>query len=306
MANNIYGTIRQAQFDPARDADIFYYYRPSRSTDNIFNGFQKIDDVSKVLEQSKLETSETGDLRLPGMYTLKLPVDIFGNVGIYTIYIVPKEIKCEIKDIGVLAAYPSIRGVIIDTNDIGSGLERGSFGNDNLAGYAIEYFGSDKTRQDLVRIVTTSTFCEPVTQNSTSSTSTSTSSAYRYNANGSLAFLTVTPSSAPTYKTNAAPYIGTTGQSIVLKNTKFDPVCVEIEITDHDIETVSYMLEGEQIRNFENGRVTTYNFDGEIYKQMEFSTIKDNYTNTNIAEAKLDKSNNLDSTIDLNGIKGIN
>lgn len=300
MANNVYGTIRQAQFDPARDADIYYYYRPTRSSeDTFFTGFKKIDDASKVLEQSKLETSETGDLKLPGMYTLKLPVDIFGNVGIYTIYIVPKEIKCEIKDIGVLAAYPSINGVVIDTSEV-EGMDRGSFGNDNLVGYRIEYFNGSN-RQDLLRIITTSTFCEPVTQNLT--TSTSNANAYRYNENGSLVFLTVTPSTSPTFKTNAKPFIGTPSQKIVLKNTKFDPICVEVEVTNHDIETVSYMLEGEQIRNFENGRVTTYNFDGEVYKQMEYSTVKDNYTNTNIAEAKLDKSNNVDNSLNLDIIK---
>ena len=59
------------------------------------------------------------------------------------------------------------------------------------------------------------------------------------------------------------------------------------------------MLEGEQIRNYENGRVTTYNFDGEIYKQFEYSTLKDNYTNTNIAEVKLDKSDNVDNSLNI-------
>ena len=80
-------------------------------------------------------------------------------------------------------------------------------------------------------------------------------------------------------------------------------MCVEVEITDHDIETVSYMLEGEQVRNYENGRVTTYNFNGEIYKQMEYMTVKDNYTTNNIAEVKIDRSNNIDNSIDLNTIK---
>jgi hypothetical protein len=301
MANNIYGTVRQAYFNPSQDADIYYHYIPSRgSVDTSFNGFKKIENVNMVLEPAQLEVSETGDLRLPGMYTLKLPVNIFGNKGIYTLYIVPKEIRCQIKDIGVLSAYPDIKGVILDTNDI-IGIDRNIFGGDNLVGYYIEYFDGG-IRQDYFRIITTSTFCEPITQNL--ATSTSNSNGYRYNVNGSLVFLTVTPSTTPSFKTNAQPYIGVPNQEIVIKNSKFDPLCVEIEVSDHDIETVSYMLEGEQIRNFENGRVTTYNFDGEIYKQVEYSTIKDNYTKTNIAEVKLDKSDNIDNSLNLESIKG--
>lgn len=305
MANNIYGTVRQAQFNPSNDADVFYYYRPTRSSnDSAFGGFRKLDDASTILEKSVVEHSITDDLTLPGMYTLKLPVSIFGEKGIYTIYIVPKEYKCVIKDIGVLSAYPDIKGIIIDTND-NNDINRNMFGNDNLTGYSIDYFSSGANgleRQDIFRIITTSTFCEPITQNLT--TSNSNSNGYRYNENGTLAFLTVTPSTTPTFKSNSKPYIGVPNQQITIRNTKFDPVCIEVEITDHDIETVSYMLEGEQIRNYENGRVTTYNFDGEIYKQMEYSTHKDDYTNKNIAEAKLDVSNNVDNSLSLETIKG--
>ena len=63
------------------------------------------------------------------------------------------------------------------------------------------------------------------------------------------------------------------------------------------------MLEGEQVRNLENGRLTTYNFNGEIYKQFEYSTVKDNYHKVEIAEAKLDKSGNIDRSLDLETIR---
>ena len=78
---------------------------------------------------------------------------------------------------------------------------------------------------------------------------------------------------------------------------------MEIEVTNHDIETLSYMVEGEQVRNLENGTVTTYTFDGQIYKQMEYASIKDNYTATNIAEIKVDRSDNIDRSLDLNLLK---
>lgn len=303
MANNVYGTVRQAIFNPAQDVDIYYFYKPTRSSmDPTFTGFKKIEDPTTMLETTRVDEVSNLDTTLPGMYNLKLPVNIFGNRGIYTVYIVPKEIVCEIKDIGSLAAYPDIRGIVIDASLMGS--NQALFGNDNLVGYRVEYFendGSGQKRQEYFRLITSASFCDPVSQNLTSSNSSA--NGYRYNANGSLSFLTVTPSTSPSFRANALPYIGVPNQKIVIKNTKFDPVCVEIEITDHDIETVSYMLEGEQVRNLENGRVSTYNFDGEIYRQMEYSTVKDNYTGKSIAELKTDKSDNIDRSLDLNQLK---
>lgn len=307
MANNTYGTVRQALFNPSLDADVYYYYKPSRSSNSeSYTGFKKLDDASAILANSQLETPTIGsDKRIPGMYSLKLPVDIFGQAGIYTVYITPKEIECDILDVGALGAYPDIKGIVVDTSNI-DGLYQSLFSNDNLTGYRIEYFeydpnGGGLMRQEYFRIITSNGRCQPLSQNLTSSNTNSTG--YTYNASGSLCFITVTPSTAPSFKSNANPFIGKPSQKIVIKNTKFDPVCLEIEVTEHDIETLSIMLEGEQIRNLENGRVTTYNFDGEIYKQFEYSTIKDNYNNKQIAEAKLDKSDNIDRSLDLETIK---
>lgn len=307
MANNTYGTVKQALFNPQLDADVYYNYKPSRSSDDTaYGGFRKIDNVQDILVNSTTETEILGsDNRLPGMYTLKLPVSIFGQAGIYTVYITPKEIKCTIKDVGALGAYPDIRGIVVDTNEIPYDYQS-LFSNDNLTGYRIEYFdyaanNSGLMRQEYYRIITSNGRCQALSQNLTSANTNATG--YTYNANGSLSFLTVTPSTAPTFKSNAMPFIGKPSQTIVIKNTKFDPVCLELEVSEHDIETISVMLEGEQIRNLENGRVTTYNFDGEIYKQFEYSTVKDNYHNKEIAEAKLDKSDNIDRSLDLDTIK---
>ena len=306
MANNTYGTVKQALFNPEVDVDIYYYYRPTRSSASpIFTGFKKIDNPATVLEVSNLETAEVGnDTRLPGMYNLKLPVSIFGNKGFYTVYIVPKEFECTIMDVGSLSAYPDIRGIVIDMNTVAQ--NRPLFSDDNLTGYRVEYFDYDNNqggvvRQDYYRLITSCGLCQPVSQNTVSSNTTTT--AYAYNASGSLCFITLTPSTAPSFKPNATPFIGVPNQKIVIKNTKFDPVCLEIEMADHDFETVSYMLEGEQLRNLENGRVSTYNFDGEIYKQFEYSTVKDNYNKKSVAEIKLDKAGNIDRTFNIENFR---
>ena len=301
--NSTYAIVKPTLIAPAQDVEVFYHYRPSRSSeDSSFKQFKKISDVSSIFSNSEFENTDETDMRLPGMYNLNLPVSIFGKKGIYTIYIKPKEIRCTIKDVGSLAAYPDVKGIIIDMNDVEN---QTLFDADKLVGYRVEYFeyeGSGLRRQQYYRLITSNNMCEPVSQNLTSANTNA--NGYRFNGSGSLCFVTLTPSTSPSFKSNSKPYIGTPNQKIVITNTKFDPVMIELEMVDHDIETLSIMAEGEMVRNLENGRVSTYNFEGEIYKQMEFFTVKDNYTKNNVAEVKTDKSDNIDNSLDINDLKG--
>ena len=301
--NSTYGIVKPSLIDPSQDVEVFYHYRPSRSSeDSSFKQFKKISDVSSIFSNSEFENTDETDMRLPGMYNLNLPVSIFGKKGIYTIYIKPKEIRCTIKDVGSLAAYPDVKGIIIDMNDVEN---QTLFDADKLVGYRVEYFeyeGSGLRRQQYYRLITSNNMCEPVSQNLTSANTNA--NGYRFNGSGSLCFVTLTPSTSPSFKSNSKPYIGTPNQKIVITNTKFDPVMIELEMVDHDIETLSIMAEGDMVRNLENGRVSTYNFEGEIYKQMEFFTVKDNYTKNNVAEVKTDKSDNIDNSLDINDLKG--
>ena len=302
MANNTYGIVRAALVDPS-DVEIFYCYRPTRnSEDESFRKWRKIDDITSMFSNGELETSSVSDIRLPGMYNLNLPVSIFGRKGFYTIYIRPKEFTCTIKDVGALDSYPEIRGIVIDMNEITE--NRSLFSNDNLVGYRVEYynFQSDGLmRQQYYRLVTSNNLCEPVSQNVV--TSNTSSNGYRFNAGGTLCFVTLAPSTAPSFKPNATPYIGVPNQKITFINTKFDPVALEVNIVENDIDTLSYGIYGETVRNLDNGRVSIYNTDEEIFKQFEFSTVKDNYTNRSIAELKQDVSDNIDTSLDINELK---
>lgn len=302
--NNTYGIIKPSLINVEKDVEIWYNYKPTRnSVDANFINFVKYPAPETILSSSQCAT-DLNDKNLPGMYNLNLPVDTFGKKGIYTIYIKPKEIKCTIADIGSLASYPDIKGIVLDMNIMPSSTE---YTSDSLIGYRIEYLDSDGSsglkRQDYYRIITSNQFCEPISQNLT--TAHTASKGYRFNENGTLMFITVTPSTSPSFKSNITPYIGVPNQQIILTNTKFDPVMLEIEMVEHDIETLSIMAEGEQVRNLENGRISTYNFNGEIYKQYEFSTIKNNYSQTSVIEAKINKTNNVDFSVDLNEIKNI-
>lgn len=302
MANNTYGIVRAALVDPS-DVEIFYCYRPTRNSDDeSFKKWRQLTDVASVFSNGELETSSVADVRLPGMYNLNLPVSIFGRKGFYTVYIRPKEFTCTIKDVGSLDSYPEIRGIVVDMNDITQ--DRDLFANDNLVGYRIEYYsfdGSGLMRQQYYRIVTSNNLCEPVSQNVI--TSNTSSNGYRFNSGGTLCFITMTPSTAPSFKPNAIPYIGAPNQKIALINTKFDPVALEINVVENDIDTLSYGIYGENVRNLDNGRLSVYNTDSEIFKQFEFSTIKDNYTQRSIAELKQDVSDNIDTSLDINELK---
>lgn len=275
MANGTYGIKMPARITAA-DVDIFYYYRPTRNSESAgFQSFKSLDS-SLLLPSEAYYSDAEGTMDLPGMYDLRLPMDIFGSVGFYTVYIKPKEVFTEIADVSTLAAYTDIRGIILETTKLGTqGL---NCSNGELVGYRVEYFNGDERLSDY-RIITSNNKCEPVAQNL--SDSTQKGIRYRFNDSSNLTFCTLTPSSALSFKSNSLPNIGQTGQQIALVNTKFNPVMLEIEMTDKDISSIATMLEGAQIRNLDKGLITTFNEDGGIYHQATYGNITNPNTGIN-------------------------
>ena len=262
MSSGIFGSVRPAKIDIENDVDIFYMYRPSRGeTSNEYkNGaFKKVDNPVNWLVKNSDEDSND----ILGLYTLKLPLDKFNQKGFYTIYIKPKEVQMQITDVSVLATYPDVKGVVLKIENLHT---------TDLTGYRIEF--EDGT----TRLIKSCNPCEPVIVN----TGDGYPKATRYNLNtssSSLVFCTVTPSSSPTFKPNATPYIGEPGATIKLINTKFSPKMMEIEMVTHDMDTLSYMLEGDQVNDRDNAIITTYNDNKEIYHQADYYTLKDKLGN---------------------------
>ena len=305
--NSVYGNIKSAYIDPQKDVEIFYHYRPTLNSEDVgFNDFKKIDDVSSIFKVTNISDDSLNsgnmpypDRVLPGLYNLSLPIDKFNKKGFYTIYIRPKEIYCTIKDIGTLSSYPDVGGIVLDMNDITT--ERTLFGNDNLVGYRVEYLefkGNGIYRQDYFRLITSNNFVEPITQN----LSGGNTSSYRFNEGGSLTFLTLTPTTSPSFKASSKPYIGTANQKIIITNTKFDPVCLRVEICENDFDTLANSIDGNQIRSLDNGILTTYNDNNEIYKQWEFYTLKDNYNKNAKFEVKKRRKDNIDNSVNATNI----
>ena len=258
MSNGIFGSIRPAKMQP-NETEIFYIYRPTRGETSIDfqDGFKPLDPTTCLVKAS------ASGIELDGMYTLKLPMESFNKKGFYTIYIRPKEITHIITDVSVLATYPDVKGIIIKNPNIGE---------TDLTGYRIEY--SDGTS----RLIKSCNPCEPVIVNTGDGYPKTT----RYNLNvttSDLLFCTLSPSSAPTFKPSASPKMGTPGEEIKIINTKFSPKLIEVEMVTHDLDTLSYMLEGDQINDRDNAIITTYNDDKEIYHQSDYYVLKDNLGN---------------------------
>lgn len=286
-SNGVYGT-RVASKITANDVEIFYSYSPTRNSDDV-NSAKFIKLPSTLLVDAN---TEDGDI-IEGLKNLKLPLQYFNKKGFYSVYIRPKEVKAVINHVSTLTAYPDVRGIVVDTNLV-SDLSEEIRTNNMLVGYRIVYLKTDGSgdRENYYRIVTSNNKCEPVEQSLPNVNQNATR--YRFNESGTLSFITVTPSVAPSFKPNAEPYIGQTGQEILFINTKFEPILLDIEMVDKDIDTVSTMLEGSQLRSLDNGLVTTFNENNEIVHQSEHYSLKDQYTGEPIYEVKLNKTDSID------------
>lgn len=301
MAIGAYGTTIPINIDNSdipSMVDISYCYHDKRSFDSLSNAkFTKLN--SAILTQARRNNSgEDFDEIVEGMYNLQLPLSEFNKKGFYTVYIKPKEVEAVIADVGALTAFPNVRGLVIDSSGIDGSIREKALSNNGLVGYRIIYISDSGARQDYYRIITSNNRCEPVVQAPNSSSDKSYT--YRYDDASPLIFVTVSPSSAPTFKENATPFIGKPTQKILLVNTYFEPIMLDIEMTTHDADTISYMLENSQLRDLDNGLVTTYNDKNEIYNQSEHFTLKDQYTGKPVFEVKQNRNNNVDfsQTID--------
>lgn len=302
MASGSYGTIRPADVSPD-DVDIILNYTPSRDdTDNFV--LTKLD--AKTILRPYFNNNNTGgnaDVEiLGGLYNLKLPADVFNKLGIYTLYIRPAEIRTRITDCGILSALPNVKGIVIDVNNVPSQF-RNNFVNQGLIGFRVEYLNSDGTKiPNFFRMITSSFYCEPVIQNLTNTSQKSIR--YRYTeGTTNLVFCTLSPSSSPTNKPNATPFIGQPNQDIVISNTYFNPVTTEIEIVEHDISTLALALYGNQTKSIDDGIYTIYDSDNNIYKQYNLYEIKDQF-NELLYEVRQDRGNNIDFTKNFTNITG--
>ena len=300
MALGTYGTVRPADMSP-EDVEIILNYTPSRdvTTNFVLTKLNAQDILTPYFHSST--TGGNADVEiLGGLYNLKLPAEEFNKIGIYTLYIRPVEIRTTITDCGVLSSLPNVKGIIIDLNSVPQEF-RNRFINQGLIGYRIEYLNSDGTKiPNFYRVVTSAFYCEPVVTNL--SNSSQKAIRYRYVDGGSdLIFCTVSPSSAPSNKANATPFIGQPNQNIVMTNTFFNPISVDVELAEHDIDTLAIALYGNQTKSMEDGIYTMYDSSLNIYKQYNLFEIRDEF-NDLLYEVRQDRDDNIDFSKNFNNI----
>jgi hypothetical protein len=292
MAIGSYGTIRPSDVSP-EDVQIIMNYTPSRDvTDNFI--LTELD--AQTLLKPYFNNTETGGNAgvevLGGLYNLTLPAEQFNALGIYTLYLRPAQIRTKITDCGVLSALPNVKGIIIDITNVPVQFQN-KFVPQGLVGFRIEYLNADGSKiPNFFRVVTSSFFCEPVVTNEINTTQKSIR--YRYvDGNSNLIFLTLSPSSSPTNKPNATPFIGQPNQNIIISNTFFNPVTLEIDMVEYDISSLAIALYGNQTKSIDDGIYTIYDSENNIYRQYNLYEIRDQF-NALLYEVRQSRGNNID------------
>jgi hypothetical protein len=298
MAIGTYGIVRPSDVN-IEDIDMYYNYIPNRQANSpdliklnanelLTYNYLPSDDPNAVGSENLLE----------GLYNLKLPASTFNELGIYTIYIKPKLTTTVIVDCGVLSSLPSVKGLIIDMNTIPSELQA----NNAMQGFRIEYVDSSgKKLRNTVRYVVTSNKVVPVSENVGNTSQKAIR--YRFDDAGTLIFLQLTPSSSSDVKPNATPFIGNTGGVILISNTYFSPIVLEVELVENTIDTLADFVAGEQIKDVQNGILTYYDKDRVITKQFNLYEIKDDVENVPLYEVK-EKRTNIDETENFDNVTG--
>ena len=300
MATGNYGTIRSADVSPD-DVEIILNYTPSRDeTDNFVLTKLDAKSILRPYFHNATTGGNSGVEILGGLYNLKLPADQFNKLGIYTLYIRPAEIRTKITDCGVLSSLPNVKGIVIDLNNVPSQY-RNKFVNQGLIGFRVEYLNSDGPKiPNFFRIITSSFYCAPVIQNLTNTSQKAIR--YRYvESTSNLLFCTLSPSSSPTNKPSATPFIGQPDQNIIITNTFFNPITTEVEIVEHDISTLAIALYGNQTKSIDDGIYTIYDSANNIYKQYNLFEVRDQF-NELLYEVRQDRNNNIDFSKSFNNI----
>jgi hypothetical protein len=292
MAIGSYGTIRPSDVSP-QDVEILMVYTPSRDVTNDF--VLTILDAPTIL-RPYFNNTETGGNNgvevLGGLYNLTLPAGQFNNLGFYTLYIRPAQIRTVITDCGVLSALPNVKGIVINLANVPTQYQN-NFVQQGLVGFRVEYLNPDGSKiPNFFRVVTSSFFCEPVVTNEVNTTQKAIR--YRYvQGTSNLLFLTLSPSSSPTNNPNATPFIGQPDQDIIISNTFFNPVTLEIEMVEYDVSSLAIALYGNQTKSIDDGIYTIYDAENNIYRQYNLYEIRDQF-NALLYEVRQSRGTNID------------
>jgi hypothetical protein len=270
MAVGIYGTKKLADVD-FNDVDILYAYSPTRES--------VTDNQLRPLFANISNSDFTKMFGADGAYKLKLPASIFNKLGFYVVLIKPKTFETNIIDCSFVVTETnediqiSRKGIVIPKLQFQ--------GTGSLIGYQVEYFDDNGVKiKNFHKIITGSDPVSPA-QNTSQSVQGSTTS-YTLNDNGASLFLTLTPDEVSLISNLAKADLGKAGQKILISNTFFDPIMMEVEMVDQTIKTLSYGIFGNSTRDMETGLFSIFDENNNLYKQYNLLTRKKIFSNGNI------------------------
>jgi len=262
MAVGIYGTKRLADVD-FNDVDILYAYSQSREqvTDN------QLSPLFSNVTSSEFMKMFGAD----GAFKLRLPASIFNQLGFYVVLVKPKSYEVEIVDCSYVVRETdediqvSKKGIVIPKLQFQ--------GTGSLIGYQLEYFDDNNIKvKNFHRIITGSDLVSSAPNSNQSNPSSSQS--YVLDDNGAFLFLTLTPDEISLISDVKQADLGKAGQQIIISNTFFDPIMLEIEMVDQTIKTLSYGIFGNSTRDLETGIYSIFDENGSLYKQYNLLTRK--------------------------------
>jgi hypothetical protein len=269
MAVGIYGNIKCANVD-FNDLDVLSAYSPDRES----IGDTQFLPLFNSVTNNEFRKMLGGD----GGYKLRLPASVFNRLGFYTILIRPKTFQTQIVDCSFVITNNdqeiqiSKKGIVIPK------LQFQSTGS--LVGYQIEYFDdNDNKIKNFHRIITSS---DLVSVNPNNNTTNASSTTYVLDPSGNQLFITLTPDEASLITNETSVDLGKSGQKILLSNTFFDPVMVEVEMVDQSVKTLSYALYGQSTRDLETGVYSIFDENGNLYKQYTLLTRKKLFSSGNV------------------------
>jgi len=269
MAVGIYGAVKTADCD-FNDVDVLYSYSANRET----LGDTQFQPLFSSVTNNEFRKMLGGD----GGYKLRLPANIFNKLGFYLLLVRPKTFQTQIVDCSFVITNNdqevqiSKKGIVIPK------LQFQSTGS--LIGYQIEYFDDNGVKiKNFHRIITSS---DVVSVNPNNNTTVSSSTTYVLDPSGNQLFITLTPDEASLITNEISADLGKSGQKILLSNTFFDPVMIEVEMVDQSIKTLSYALYGQSTRDLETGVYSIFDELGNLYKQYNLLTRKKVFTDGNI------------------------
>lgn len=266
MSVGIYGNKKASNAD-FNDVDILYAFSPSR---------EQLGDIQFTpLYGSVTEAEFRKMIGADGGYKLRLPASIFNRLGFYLVLIKPKSFRTQIVDCSFVVTNNDTEIQISKKGIVIPKLQFQTSGS--LIGYQVEYFDDIGGKiKNFHRIITSSDIVSVSTNNANSNAN---STSYVLNPNGNYLFLTLTPDEASLISNEQRVDLGSAGQSILLSNTFFDPTMIEVEMVNQTLETLSWQLGGNSVRNLQTGEYSIFDDQGRLYKQYTLMTRKSQFNN---------------------------